>query len=127
MKSVDQITVRLHFEGGSVRPAPHHLRGAIAARFADEPLFHQHAEDGLVYRMPRIQYRWDESGAMLVGLEEGARKLLEVSWPGMDLWLGNQRVRVAEATCEFRRFEVRAAPHMLRYRLAAPWLPFSQE
>ena len=127
MLSVDLLTVRLTFSGDHPRPAPHHLRGAIAARFPDEPLFHQHTEEGFVYRMPRIQYRWDEAGAMLVGLEEGARKLVEVPWPGMELRLGNDRVRIADAECSFRRFEVRAADHLLRYRLAAPWLPFSQE
>jgi hypothetical protein len=84
MKSVDLVTVRLTFSEGNVRATPHHLRGAIAARFPDEPLFHQHAEEGIVYRMPRIQYRWDETGAMLVGLEEGARRLVEVPWPGME-------------------------------------------
>jgi Cas6b C-terminal domain/Cas6b N-terminal domain len=127
MKSVDLVTVRLTFSEGHPRAAPHHLRGAIAAHFPDEPLFHQHAEEGLVYRMPRIQYRWDEVGAMLIGLEEGARKLVEVPWPGMELRLGNDRVTVAYAECSFRRFEVRAVDHLLRYRLAAPWLPFSQE
>src|SRR5262249_41220387 len=71
--------------------------------------------------------RWDASGPVLVGLEEGARRLLEVEWPGMELRLGNERLTIAEAECGFQRFEVRMAPHLLRYRLAAPWLPFSQE
>lgn len=127
MKSVDQITVRLRLAGGAPCPAPQHLRGAIAARFPDDPLFHQHAGGGLLYRLPRIQYRWDEEGPVLVGLEEGARRLLEVDWPGMELRLGNECVTVTEAECAFQRFEVRMASHLLRYRLAAPWLPFSQE
>ncbi len=127
MKSVDQITVRLRLAGRVVRPAPSHLRGALAARFADDPLFHQHGADGLLYRLPRIQYRWDERGPMLVGLEEGAQRLLEVEWPGMVLCLGSERVTVSEAECLFQRFEVRMTGHLLRYRLAAPWLPFSQE
>ena len=114
MKSVDLMTVRLTFSGSHPRAAPHHLRGAIAALFPDDPLFHQHDEEGLLYRMPRIQYRWDDAGAVLVGLEEGARRLLEVPWPGMELRLGNDRVTIADAECSFRRFEVRAADRLLR-------------
>jgi hypothetical protein len=127
MKHVDQITVRLRLEGGAGQPAPHRLRGAIAARFPEDPLFHQHIGDRFLYRMPRIQYRWDENGPALVGLAEGARRLLEVEWPGMELRLGDERVTVVEAECAFQQFEVRMVPHLLRYRLAAPWLPFSQE
>jgi hypothetical protein len=127
MKSVDQVTVRLRLAGRAPRPAPHLLRGAIAARFPDEPLFHQHDGQRLLYRLPRVQYRWDERGPLLVGLEEGARRLTEVAWPGMRLRLGDEQVTVTEADCSFRRFEVRMAPHLVRYRLAAPWLPFSQE
>src|SRR5262249_53567197 len=55
------------------------------------------------------------------------RRLLEVPWPGMELQLGNHRVTVSEAECAFHRFEVRMAPQLVRYWLAAPWLPFSQE
>jgi hypothetical protein len=77
--------------------------------------------------MPCIQYRWDKQGPILVGLEEGARRLLELEWSGMQLRLGNEHVTVTEADCSFQRFEVRMLPHLLRYRLAAPWLPFSQE
>jgi Cas6b C-terminal domain/Cas6b N-terminal domain len=127
VKNVDQITVRLRLAGATPRPAPYHLRGAIAERFPEDPLFHQHAGNGLLYRLPLIQYRWNEEGPFLLGLEEGARRLLEVDWPGMELRLGNQRVTVTEADCAFQRFEVRMVPHLLRYRLAAPWLPFSQE
>jgi hypothetical protein len=125
--NVDQVTIRLRFAGAVPRPAPEQLRGAISTRFPEDPLFHQHTADGLLYRLPRIQYRWDEEGPVLVGLEEGARRLLEVDWPGMELRLGNVCVTVTEAQCTFQRFEVRMAKHLLRYRLAAPWLPFSQE
>lgn len=127
MMGVDQIFVRLRLAGPPVRPSTNQLRGAISASFPGDALFHQHADDKLLYRMPVIQYRWDERGPCLVGLGEGARRLLEVEWPGMELRLGQERVTVAEAECAFRRSEVRVVGHLLRYRLEAPWLPFSQE
>ena len=127
MKAVDQVVIRLHFASRVSRPAPSHLRGAIAAMFPDDPLFHQHEEGELLYRMPRIQYRWDAGGAMLVGLEEAARRLVTVAWPGMELRLGNDRVRITDAECTFRRTEVETVDRLLRYQFMAPWLPFSQE
>lgn len=128
MKSVDLLTVHLKFRGDKVtRPYPHLLRGAIAGQFPGSPLFHQHDGDRLLYQIPRIQYRWDEDGPMLVGLEEGARELVHTNWIGMELNIDSARVIVDDALVAFRRHEIRMAPRLLRYRLVTPWLPFSTE
>ncbi len=128
MKAVDFVTVRLHWEEEVVpRPEPRLLRGAVAACFPENPLFHQHEGDGVVYRYPQVQYRWDREGPILLGLGEGARFLTSVEWGGLRLRIGADCVTVRDAVCSFRRHEIRAAPRLLRYRLAAPWLPLSQE
>lgn len=127
MTTVDLVTVRLTWaEGPVLRPAPHLLRGAIAHRFPDESLVHQHDGDSVLYRYPRIQYRWDESGPMLLGLGEGAKLLTGIDWVGMELDLGGRVARVGEAVCAFRRHEIRPAGRLRRYVFAAPWLPLSQ-
>jgi hypothetical protein len=128
MSAVDFVTIRLNWaEDGFIRPAPHLLRGAIAGRFPDKPLFHQHGGERVVYRYPQVQYRWDREGPILLGLGEAARFLVAIEWAGMELWLGEQRVRVRDAVCAFRRHEVRPTQQLVRYRFGAPWLPFSQE
>jgi hypothetical protein len=128
MTTIDLITVRLSFDGANrLRPAPYWLRGAIAHRFHDNPLFHQHHDEQLLYRYPQIQYRWDDTGPMLVGLAEGARFLVNAPWPGMALRLGPHDVVIQDAICEFRRHELRVTPQLMRYHFAEPWLPFSQD
>jgi hypothetical protein len=128
MSAVDMVTVRLTWaEGGGVRPAPNLLRGAIADRFPDNPLFHQHDGQRVIYRYPQVQYRWDHEGPVLVGLGEGARFLSAVGWAGMELRIGDRPLTVRDAVCTYYRHEIRPSPGLLRYRLVTPWLPFSQE
>jgi hypothetical protein len=128
MSVVDVVTVRLRFATQErLHPAPHLLRGAIASRFPDAPLMHQHDGDRLLYRYPQVQYRWDEEGPMIVGLHEGARFLVGVEWCGLTLRLGDREATVSEAQCAFRRHEVRMSKTLKRYTFAAPWLPLSQD
>lgn len=126
--TVDVVTVRLLWtEDVGLRPAPHLLRGALGRRFANNPLIHQHDGESVLYRYPRIQYRWDRSGPLLLGLAEGAQFLTETDWVGMELDLNEQRVTVRDAICSFRRHKIGPTPRLRRYRFAAPWLPLSQE
>src|SRR5438477_267012 len=68
MSAVDIVTVRLTWaEDVQVGPSAQLLRGAIAECFPDNPLFHQHEGDRVLYRYPAIQYRWDGEGAVVVG------------------------------------------------------------
>jgi Cas6b C-terminal domain/Cas6b N-terminal domain len=128
MTAVDLVTMRLTWaEETSVRPAPHLLRGAVANRFPDNPLFHQHDGERVVYRYPQVQYRWDREGPMIVALGEAARFLTGVDWAGMELRIGDQPLTVRDAVYSFRRHEIRPCPRLMRYRFVAPWLPFSQE
>ncbi len=128
MNPVDLVTIRLIWDRDEHLPwAPHWLRGAIAERFTDNPLFHQHDHERLVYRYPSVQYRWDREGPIILGLGEGARFLVGVDWVGMELRIGEQVMTVRDALCHFRRHHICPAPRLLRYRFVSPWLPFSQE
>jgi hypothetical protein len=128
MSAVDFLTIRLLWvEDVPMRPAPHLLRGAIAGRFPDNPLVHQHDGERAVYRYPHVQYRWDNQGPILFAIGEGARFLAGVDWPGMELRIGDQPVRVRDAICTFRRHQIQPSPRLVRYAFASPWLPFSQE
>lgn len=128
MTAVDIVTVRLAWtEDAPMHPVPHLLRGAIAARFVDNPLFHQHGGDGFVYRYPRIQYRWDEDGPILFGVGEGALFLARVEWAGLELRLGERMVTVREAVHRFDRHFVGPTARLIRYRFESPWLPLSQD
>ena len=128
MSAVDLVTIRLTWvQDAPMRPAPHLLRGAVADRFPDNPLFHQHDGERVVYRYPQMQYRWDREGPMIVALGEAARFLTGVDWAGMELRIGGEFLTVRDAVYSFRRHEIRPSPRLMRYRFVAPWLPLSQE
>ncbi len=111
-------------------PAPHLLRGAVAAAYPDNDLFHQHRPDGAVlYRYPRIHYRWDRGDGILVGFGRGVQALADffAAQDDITLRLGNRVVRVRDVWAEFELREIRGLPVLRRYRFHSPWLPFSQE
>jgi hypothetical protein len=128
MTAVDIVQVRLSWvEEDLVPPAAHLLRGALGDRFRDDPLFHQHGESSTVYRYPLVQYRWDARGAVVLGLGAGAAALARCDWPGQELRIGSRVLHVRDASCEFSRHAVELTGYLVRYRFAAPWLPFNQE
>jgi hypothetical protein len=114
VNEVDVVSVRLAWvQAPSVGQAvgSRLLRGALASRFPNNALFHQHEEGGTVYRYPCVHYRWDAQGPWLWGLGAGV----------------DSEVEVREADCQYGRHAIRPADRLLRYRFGAPWLPLSQE
>ena len=113
--------------GGAMPGGPAIAAGRSRASSPIRRCFTSTRERNCCTATPASEYRWDGQGALLVGLEEGARLLAQTDWVGRELRIGGSSVRVLDAVCEFRRHEIQVTPHLLRYRLAAPWLPFSQE
>ncbi len=110
--------------------APHLLRGALAAAFPNNDLFHQHDATGAdIYRYPRIQYRWDtQTGDGLVfGFGNGVDALLPLFNEDIELRLGSRLVRVREAKINFRQHKIEMLSRLQRYRLRSPWLPLNQK
>ena len=127
VNELELVVVRLTWvEKDPGPPATHLLRGAVAWRFPDNALFHQHDADGLIYRYPRIQYRWERSGATVVGFGEGVRSLLELPWAGLSLRIGSRFLTILEAECSLRRHVVQPTDRLIRYRFDSPWIPFNQ-
>ena len=128
MNAIDVVSVRLTWTDPWQGPAvPHLLRGAIGSQFRDNSLFHQHEENRVVYRYPRIQYRWDRDGPMVVGFGEGVRSLIELPWAGLTLQLGARTATVLEAGFSFGQHTIQPSQRLQRYRFGAPWLPFNQD
>lgn len=54
------------------------FRGAVIASLNEKDiLFHNHTEDGVVYRYPRIQYKRIHKKAAIVCLKEGIKSIGE--------------------------------------------------
>lgn len=128
---VPQVLIELRWDRQVPGPAAlraRQLRGALAAAFSEDDLFHQHAPDGRpLYRYPRVQYRWNGGTGLVVGWEEAAEPLLNLPWLDLGLRLGSDDVRVAEAGLRMEGAQFGVADRLLPYRLRTPVLLFNQE
>lgn len=128
MSEIPIACLQLRFAGsanGSSRP--HLLRGALASLFPDEPLLHQHRQNGLIYRYPLVHYRWRNGDGFLVGFHEGARLLARLPLLDQSLQLGTVTTNISDVEIHFATQGVRVAERLVRYYFASPWVPFNQE
>lgn len=103
------------------------FRGAVAARFPQDPDFHGHQGERTLYRYPRVQYRWLDDGPALFLIGEAGERARAQDFRGGSLQLGGNRLRVADVTWQPLALGIAAAPEPRRYRFGAPWLALNQE
>jgi hypothetical protein len=101
------------------------LRGAFARR-VDRPEFHQHVEEGLLYRHPLIRYDVSTGDAVVAGLGVGAVLLRGVP-PFTEITLGPETHRVARHQREAARVEVGPTSTPMQYKFKTPYLALNQD
>lgn len=127
MKRVNIAIARISFESRySGPPAAHLLRGAIASQFTDQPIFHQHSQNGLMYRYPMVQYRWAKNAGMIFAFGAGAESLTNVPFLNAALRLGDKTYYVTDVQLDFFTHTFSISPRLNRYFFRSPWLPFNQ-
>ena len=127
MKKVNIAVARLSFEGRYYGPpAPHLLRGAIASQFPNQPIFHQHTQNGLIYRYPMVQYRWAKTAGVIFAFGVGAESLINVPFLNTALRLGDKIYYVADVQLDLFTHTFSISPRLNRYFFRSPWLPFNQ-
>lgn len=127
VEKIPAIRVELTWENPP--PGNNHameLRGALASRFPENPLFHQHRHDKFIYRYPLIQYRWAGGKGVIVGFHQGAMELVSLPWLGLELRLGETPMRVREADISCKIESLAFAAELQHYRFRSPWLAINQ-
>jgi hypothetical protein len=124
---IDQCVVRIWFD----RPLAANvqgkdLRGAVAALVPEEPLFHQHDGDRLVYSYPKIQYKSLQGVAYLVGLAEGGAALGRINFLGRTFRLGGEMYSVESVQASFHRRRFGLAPDVRTYLFVSPWMALNE-
>lgn len=114
---------------GAAEMRARQLRGALALAFANNDLFHQHDATGRVlYRYPRVQYRWRQGRGLVVGWREAAAQLLTLPWLELPyLLLGEEQVTVTDALLSTHKSTFGVSERLLRYRIVSPLLMFNQD
>jgi len=97
------------------------LRGYIGNRFAGYPLLHHHAETPL-FTYPRVQYKVLEGTPAILGLDEGAALLKEISDEITEIALHTRTYRVTGKVMYEHMVEIEATRRPLQYRFLSPWL-----
>jgi hypothetical protein len=125
------VEIELHWQQdlpGPPEQRARQLRGALARRFADDDVFHQHSADGKpLYRYPQVQYRWLRGHGVVAGWGEAALKLLQLPWLDLELQLSERPVEIIDVFLNAREAVFAVSPRLLRYRLVSPVLLFNQE
>lgn len=127
MKKIKIAIARLCFEEPySGPPVPHLLRGAIASQFPSHPIFHQHTQDGFIYRYPMIQYRWDKTDGLVFAFGSGAESLINIPFLNTSLRLGNKCFSISDVQLNLLTHTISISSRLNRYFFRSPWLPFNQ-
>jgi len=108
-------------------PRAHQLRGAISSSFPQEPIFHQHEGDKFVYRYPLVQYRWERTAGIVVGINEGAERIVKMPWLDLSLQLAEHKLVVADAEIYYKKAPFGVSDKLECYSFLSPWVPFNQE
>ncbi|MBK1695122.1 hypothetical protein CKO09_10280 [Chromatium weissei] len=132
LKTIPQTQIELNFNSplsGASEMRTRQLRGALGAAFNDDAFFHQHdpATGKLLYRYPHIQYGWRNGHGVIIGWDTAASQLLTLPWFDLELRLGEDEVRVADAAITVTQGQFGVAKQLVRYSLQQPVLLFNQE
>jgi hypothetical protein len=110
-----------------VEESPSKLRGYIGSRFEEYPILHHHIKEvGYLYTYPRVQYKIVEGTPYILGIEEGARVLKEISGDLKELVLGNHRYIIKQKIFYEQEAEVKPS-RKRQYRFLTPWLALNPE
>ena len=110
-----------------VREDASKLRGYIGSRFREYPILHHHVMDGgYLYTYPKVQYRVIDGTPQILGIEEGARVLKEISDELTELVLGSRRYKITQKILYEQ--EVMPRPTKVRqYKFVTPWLALNPD
>lgn len=123
------LMARLRLNIIPLRPLPlaAHVRGALAHMYPDLDLLHQHGENGLIYRSPRVIYSMDNEGPLIIAVEEGAEELMKVRLLSRAVRMGNTDRTIIDTTLKISQATLGESPEPLHYHFRRPWLALNQE
>lgn len=107
----------------------HKLRGYFGDFFKKHsPLLHNHLNDGtLRYAYPLVQYKVLKNIPTLVGLDEGAKLLVELFLDIQELEIDGTNFPVSTKNIKHQPIEMGVKDDLFQYRFETLWMPLNQE
>jgi hypothetical protein len=109
-----------------VTETPDKLRGFVGGKFPEYSLLHHHVDGGYLRTYPKVQYKVIEGTPFILGIEEGAQVLKDISSKIKELELGNNIYKVSSRQINEQEAEVIATRFEQKYRFLTPWLGLNQ-
>ena len=104
------------------------LRGYFGNKFEEYPILHQHIKEvGYLYTYPRVQYKVIEGTASILGIEEGAKVIKEISSELNELILSKNKYKITQKIIYEQEVELKPTKRNLKYRFLTPWLALNPE
>ena len=104
------------------------LRGYIGNKFSQYPILHHHLTgEKSLYTYPKVQYKIIDGNAILVGINEGADVLKEISDKIEMLIFGKNLYKVNSSQMNQMNAELGECRENYRYRFLTPWIGLNPE
>lgn len=111
----------------SIKESSSQLRGYIGKKFGEYPILHHHIKNGdFLYTYPKVQYKVIEGTASILGIEEGAKVLKEISDDLNELVLGKNTYKIQQKVIYGQEFDVRTGKKT-KYRFITPWIALNAQ
>lgn len=101
------------------------LRGFISSKFNEHSILHNHSiGNSYVYSYPLIQYKIINGQAYILGIEDGAETLKQISNDIDVLKLAKNTYEVNKRILHEREFDIKPSSQE-KYEFLSPWLAFN--
>jgi hypothetical protein len=126
--AVDQCILILRFDRAlTPNIQAKDLRGAIAGRFTENDLFHQHSAAGkFIYRYPLIQYKIIQGNAIVVGLGRGALHIAKINLLNEKLEFGSRKFVITQQEMSLGKKYFGIREDKVKYCFLTPWLALNE-
>jgi len=110
-----------------VKENPNKLRGYIGKKFDEYPILHHHIKnDEFLYSYPKVQYKVIEGTASILGIEEGAKVLKEISDNFNEIFLGKRSYKIKQKIIYEQEFDVKIC-RKTQYKFITPWIALNTD
>lgn len=106
----------------SIKQDSSKLRGYFGNTFKNYPLLHNHYAGEVLYSYPLIQYKIIDGQASILGIEEGATLLKDLSSEITELRLSDSYYKVEDSVLTNREYNVSTSNKELHFKFLTPWL-----
>ncbi|WP_449244101.1 CRISPR-associated endonuclease Cas6 [Desulfobacca acetoxidans] len=127
--TIEQCILKLRFNRSlSLKCQAKDLRGAIAGRYKENDLFHQHSAEGrFIYRYPLIQYKIIQGDGIIVGLGQGALNVAMISLLNENLELGYEHYIIMQQEMSLGKKHIGIVEQKIKYYFLSPWLALNEK